>query len=283
MTYSAEPAVQLAGQAYSCAVLLSYGGKPLRIVEITEPGLALDAVYFDVLQLSFPPSELVTVDALGRGVASADASVASLVDSAGCPFAAAVAEWSPTSGVLLLTYLAARPEDRGRGLGSALLRHVRREWVLRYDACAMLAEIEHPAAHRGSAMFGDPAARLRFYAERGGRALDLPHFQPALRPGGERVYGLILAVLELAGAAQGARPGRMAAEPLRRFLTEYLDGTDTGAGSDPAVAALWRGLDRPDGVPLLPLEEPSGLWISTASGPVLPKSGVGETYPGRAG
>jgi GNAT superfamily N-acetyltransferase len=242
----------------------------VQIVDVTESGPLLDAVYADVLAPSFPSDELESRESLGRGIATGDTSLATILDATGAPVAAAVVEWSPDSRVLLLSYLAVRPGERGGGYGAALLGYAQRDWVARYGAWALVAEIEHPAAHDGSQAHGDPGARLRFYARNGGRALDLPYFQPALKPGGQRVYGLILAVLAASDAAAGARPDHLAAGPLRRFLTEYLESTEGSAGPDPAVDALWRGLERPGGVPLLPLDEPDRLPVSTKDGPAPP-------------
>jgi hypothetical protein len=244
----------------------------MQIVEVTESGALLDRVYADVLTPAFPPDELVTLDSLRDGIGSGETAIAAILDAPGAPLAAAVGDWWPDSGILLLSYLAARASERGGGHGSALLGHAQRDWVRRYGAGALLAEIEHPAAHPASAEHGDPVARLRFYARHGGRALDLPYFQPAVRPGGERVYGLILAVLAMTDAVAGAGPELMAVEPLRRFLSGYLEVTDGSAGHDPAVAALWRATERPGGVALLPLDKPDSLPVSTKQGPAEPVS-----------
>jgi hypothetical protein len=163
-----------------------------------------------------------------------------------------VVEDFPDADVLLLLYLAVRPGSRGAGHGSALLLRVRDEWLPRDGRYALLAEIEHPAAHRGGLAYGDPVARLRFYARHGGRALDVPYFQPALAPGRARVHGIILAVL----AHRGDPRDTIAAQPIRRFLTRNLELAEGRVGTDPSVHALWEGLDGRDRVPLLPLDDP---------------------------
>jgi GNAT superfamily N-acetyltransferase len=230
----------------------------MDIVEITAPGPLLDAVYTDVLVPSFPPDELVSLEDLREGLAAGGGtSIAATVDAAGRPLAAAAVDWSASTAMLLLSYLAVRPGRRGGGHGAALLRYARGEWFVRHGARMLLAEVEDPRAHAASAGFGDPAARVRFYDRHGGRALDLPYFQPALGPGRERVYGVFLVVLAWTDAALGAGADRIAAEPVRRFLAGYLGEAEGGVGSDPAVAALWRALDRPDGIPLLALTDPA--------------------------
>jgi hypothetical protein len=53
--------------------------------------------------------------------------------------------------------------------------------------------------------------------------------------------------------------------PLRRFLTEYLEGTEGAVGDDPATKALWTALDQPRGVLLLPLGDLDALPVSRAA------------------
>jgi GNAT superfamily N-acetyltransferase len=239
------------------------GGRPVRLTEVTGDGPLLDAVYTEVLKPSFPSDELISRQSLRQDLNDGHRHVATIVDDAGRPVAAAVSEWYPDTDVLLLGYLAVRPGLRGAGHGGVLLDHVRTVWMPRVGACVLLGEIEHPAAHSGSEAHGDPVARLRFYARKGVKALDLPYFQPALEAGGKRVYGLILALFALTEAGAGPGPDTVAVEPVRRFLTEYFTRGGEGAvGSDPETAALWRGLDRPAGIPVLPLDEPANIPVS---------------------
>jgi hypothetical protein len=236
----------------------------MRIVDVPTPGEVLDRLYSDVLTEAFPLDELVTLDSLREGVQGGTTSIAAILDPEGVPRAAAVCDWSPDSRMLLLSYLAVRTGQRGGGYGAALLEHAQRDWFAFYGARALLAEIEHPAAHHASVERGDPVARLRFYSRHGGRALNLPYFQPPVRPGGRPVYGFILATLATGDGIMDSLP----AEPLRAFLSEYFDVEDGSTSTDPAVSALWRGLDQPDGIPLLALDEPDRVPVSTKDGPV---------------
>ena len=236
----------------------------MRIVEINEPEPLLNDVYLDVLQPSFPPDELMDADAFTAAVAAGHLTVSAVLDGERKPVAAAVGLWAAESRVQMLLYLAVLPSQRGTGVGGQLLGHVLAAWRDRYVPCLIVAEVEHPGAHSGSEAHGDPAARLRFYARYGGVALDLPFFQPALAPGGNRFYGMILTALHIDPGMAGSEPGTVAAEPLRTFLTGYLAGTEgSREDSDPAAKALFAALDRPGGVPTLPLDDPSRLPIST--------------------
>ncbi|HSV66696.1 MAG TPA: GNAT family N-acetyltransferase [Mycobacteriales bacterium] len=231
------------------------------MAEITGPGPLLDTAYDEILAASFPGDELMTAEDLRDDLAAGSLGAA-ILDDHGRPLAVAIGTWSASSDVLLLSYLAVRPGYRGAGLGGALLARSRDVWLPRVGGCALLAEVEHPAAHPASEAYGDPVARLRFYARHGGRALDLPYFQPALAPGRHRVYGLVLVALALTSTGAGRRVGTVAPEPVRRLLTRYFTATEGAVGDDPASTALWRCLDRPEGVPLLPLDDPAALPLS---------------------
>lgn len=238
----------------------------MQIIEVSEAGSLLDAVYADVLVPSFNPDELEPLESLRSGVEGGTSLVCAILDDAGAPVAAAAADWSPQSRVLLLSYLAVSQGLRGGGHGGALLRHVQQVWFAKFGAYVLLAEVEHPAAHVASSESGDPAARVRFYVRHGGQALDLAYFQPALDEGGDRVYGVILVAMAVEGS-----PTHLESGPIRRFLQEYLEATEGLGGSDPALDALWSGLDRPEGVPLLPLDQLDRIPVSTKDGPAAAK------------
>jgi GNAT superfamily N-acetyltransferase len=188
--------------------------------------------------------------------------VSAVLDPDGRPVAAAVGDWSQASRLQLLSYLAVLPAYRGAGHGSRLLAHVLARWRTLYQPCAIVAEIEHPAAHEASEAYGDPAARLRFYSRHGAVALDLPYFQPALRPGLGRWYGMVLVSLHLDPELAGPAPGSYAAAPVRRFMVEYLELAEGGVPGDAAATALLAAMDRPDGIPTLPLDDPARLPVS---------------------
>src|SRR5689334_19885459 len=150
-------------------------------------GLSTDAelaeVYREILVPSFPPDELISPEILRSGVRDGSYRVAAARDGRGSPTAAAVAEWSPTSRVLLLSYLAVGERGRGQGVGGKLYRHVLDGWTGQDAPCLFVAEVEHPDRHAGSAAHGDPLRRLRFYGAQGARLLRAPYFQPALQAG----------------------------------------------------------------------------------------------------
>jgi GNAT superfamily N-acetyltransferase len=235
----------------------------MKLVDLEQPDALLDAVYSDVLAASFPPAELCTVDGLQGGLPAGVTTVSALLDDDGRPVAAAVGDWSARSRIQLLSYLAVLPGQRSGGHGGRLLRHVLDRWRELYRPCAIVAEIEHPAAHESSEAYGDPLARFRFYARHGARALDLPYFQPALSPATPRVFGLLLISLHLDPELAGPAPGSYAGAPMSEFMREYLEMTEGGVPDDPAATALLAAMARPDGIPTLRLDDPATLAVST--------------------
>lgn len=152
------------------------------------------AVHTELLQPAFPASELVTVEWLMRAVESGEASVLEVADASG-PLATAVTERLGSSGSVLLSYFATRADMRGRGVGSRLFAQMLDAVRLQEEPALVLAEVERPDQHTGSAEYGDPVARLRFYGRHGARALDLPYFQPPIEQDAEAVHGMLLLVL----------------------------------------------------------------------------------------
>ena len=234
------------------------------VVEVAGPGPLLEVIFTEILAPSFPPPEQSSLAALEAGLGRGDTSVVAAVDEAGTPLAAAVGEWSAATGVALLAYLAVRPEVRATGLGGAVLEHAKRTWVERWAPALLLAELEHPAAHAGSAAYGDPARRVRFYHRHGVRPLDVPYFQPSLQAGLPRVYGIMLCVVTASPAAAGPAPDTVDGDRLRRFMTEYLVGCEGSVDDDPDSAALFAAFARADGVPMVSMENTAAIAFTTA-------------------
>lgn len=155
----------------------------------------LQTVYDGLLRPSFPPAELVTMDWLVDGVADGSVSV-HLVEAHGAPVSVSVTERLGTTGCTMLSYLATSPEMRGRGVGSRLFARMMQSVRVEDRPRLVVAEVERPDRHTGSAEHGDPAARLRFYGRQGATALDLPYFQPGIGEGAP-VLGMLLLALHV--------------------------------------------------------------------------------------
>ncbi|MFI0422021.1 GNAT family N-acetyltransferase [Spongiactinospora sp. 9N601] len=220
------------------------------LVECADTGEELFRRFYEtVLAPSFPPAELVGLDAAlsyYRAPASGGLGTIALVE--GEPAAGALGSHHRASGILLLDYLATRAQARGRGLGSALIAHIRRNWVPRKRPVAVLAEVEDPGLHPVTP-FGDPVARLRMYERTGWSLLPLAYFQPALAPGLPRVRGMLLICLAPPG-------GTVPAPAVAAFLDAYMTGCEGAetVRTDPEFLAL-RGQATAFGadIPLWPL------------------------------
>lgn len=221
----------------------------MRIYAVPGPAPVIETFYHQILVPSFPPDELISAAEV-QTIAAGDAgSVWLAQDEDGTILGGAVAEWDESTRVLLLGYLAVRPGTRGGGTGGPLYLAALASWRERFKPCLVLAEVEDPAAHDGSEAYGDPAARLRFYLNRGSRILDLPYFQPALGPEGFRIPGLLLLVLHADPVFAGAGDGTIDADVVRKYLENYQTEYEGKVAADDQAMELWRALDRPGGVP----------------------------------
>lgn len=183
--------------------------------------VVLAALHASLIVPLFPPEERGTAQELMASVGDGRSTVlvAAAAGEQGQPPPAAdvglavLETWPEMPDVALLAWLAVSPRTRSRGTGSTLLRSVLAE----AGHSLLLAEIEPadtPARHDN---YGDPAARTAFYARHGGRSLDLPYWQPPIRPGAPAVR-LELIVIPPPGSSV---PDELPAEPARSFLATY--------------------------------------------------------------
>lgn len=210
----------------------------------------LTRVHEILMAPNFPPDELIAVEDLVAGVVAGVASV-HVVGPTHDPVAVAVWETLEGTSAVMLAYFATREDQRGRGVGSTLLRELLAGISAQHPNTVVLAEVEHPGYHDAHPMHGEPAARLRFYLRLNGAILDVPYFQPPIDEGQEPVYGMLLLVLD--PPAHLVRDGRLAPEAgLAQALPTVM------AAADPAqhpVAALFEAAARPQGVRLLGLDQ----------------------------
>lgn len=221
------------------------GGIPLRIVDVGElPESALDEFYDDVLTPSFPDEELLMPDELSRALADPEprmfASVA--LTERNEVVGGVVGQWFPECKVILTVYLATHPGRRGGGIGRRILRTVMEEWTRRFDPLLVLGEVEDPRHHRDRG-FGDPGRRLAFYASEGARVIDVPYFQPRLRPDEARVPDLLL--MTFAVHDRFRLESTVDSAPVRCFLEKNLLASEGAIGDDSETEALWQALDGP--------------------------------------
>jgi hypothetical protein len=221
----------------------------------------LDRFYRDVLQPSFPPVELISLEAVRNAYLGAHAQPAALLIADGEPIAGILAETYPASGVLLIAYLAVHRAHRSSGHGARLLAATLPKWRAALRPSLVLAEIDDPRYHAADADTGDPWARLRWWDRAGSRLLAMPYFQPSLGAGSPRARDMLLISCGPADPAGLADPADPAGEEVSgavvaAFLNEYFEGAEgASALTDPELLALLDWTRRRAGrVPLWPLE-----------------------------
>jgi GNAT superfamily N-acetyltransferase len=177
------------------------------------------------------------------------------LDEFGSPLGGIVGELFPSSGVLLIAWLAVRKDARGHGVGTRLMEAASHEWWGKPEHRLVLGELDDPRYWPSDNQ--DPVDRLRFYDRFGIMALDRPYFQPSVGAGFGIVPHMFLATFN--PTAPAIRDGdRVDGQVVRRFLQEYLEGSSVLSGGDGTIdeAGEWL-LSFYDGsdIPLVPLLE----------------------------
>jgi GNAT superfamily N-acetyltransferase len=231
-----------------------------RVVDIAswpDRDRLLRAVYHQVLEGAFRPDELDPFDVTSAALAKARRTkdvLAVLGDGADDDvLAAAIGDWDSPSRVYLLSYLAARPGERGRGIGSTLMDHLSPLWRRRH-ALLTVAEVDDPRVYPVSNT-GDPSARLRFYQRFGAGVLDLQYMQPVVRAGGQRVHGMLLLTFDIQPEALlGTQPRSIRSAVLLKFLSRYFAQAEGRTGEDAELAEFLGRISSQPGIRVLPID-----------------------------
>jgi GNAT superfamily N-acetyltransferase len=206
-----------------CAASAAAEDRGPRIVPVGSITPAqFDGLYREVLEPAFPAAELLGLDELSATYRTSAGSPGLVALRGNEPVGVALGDFHSPSGVALLGYLAVRADVRSTGLGRILLRDAIERWQAALEPRAILAEVEDPRHHAGTA-YGDARARLRFYQRAGAGVLPVPYFQPSLGPGLGRVRGMFL--LSLVPAHRSVPTREMLA-----FLDDYVLGCEGEAG-----------------------------------------------------
>lgn len=227
----------------------------VTVVDARDDGFRrVPELYHKVLAQSFPPNELESEEELMSGLGSGRSRALIAVDADGAVLGGTVGEYFPRSNAMLLAYLAVLPGGRGGGVGSVLLRALREAWTAELSPRFIALEVEDPREFTGTAAFGDPVARTRFYERHGVRALPLPYLQPALGPDTARVPGLMLMVLGSDDTSAGG--GVLDGQQVAAFLAEYFEEFEGPARpGDADYELLLAACARPGGLPLTTVAE----------------------------
>jgi GNAT superfamily N-acetyltransferase len=222
----------------------------------------LRRLYDEILVPSFRKEELEPLDMLAWSLdqEQRNTDVAAACDESGEILGAMIGDWDPPSGVYLLSYLAARPGLRSRGVGTCLMEQLP-VWSRARRALVTLAEVDDPRCHHNEGLVGDPTARLAFYGRFGARVLELPYFQPSLGPDGQRAHGMLLIAFDVddAGLTGGPVPA-LRGDVLGTWLRGYFvdaEGLDESQenGDDVDRARILDQASAAAGVRILPLDQ----------------------------
>jgi GNAT superfamily N-acetyltransferase len=228
----------------------------IRIVDInTFSATELASVYDEILVPSFRPAELEPRENLLEALRSDESPTGGLVavDPAGAIFGTVIGEWFADCRVMLLSYLAVRPELRGRGTGGRLVSDAFNLWRAQFTPVLVVAEAEDPRHYtkpdaRG---FGDAAARLRLYGRLGARILPVPYFQPAISRLQPRVRNMLLMVFDPDPSIMKGN-SVIDARVVSCFVEENIARSE-GRADDDETASLRAALRSDTGIPLHPM------------------------------
>jgi GNAT superfamily N-acetyltransferase len=218
----------------------------------------LARLYREVLEPAFAPDELEGIEPLAARLTRPEGPgsfVAVALGPDGEVLGGLVADHDRECRVLLLSYLAVRPDLRGRGIGSRLMRDVAARWYEGGEVLLAVAEVHDPRHWPG-----DPAAvqRLRLFEAVGAQVLDVPFVQPALHGDGERVSGFLLLAFHVDPSIR-MRDGDTEGIPaslLARFVKRYYEDAEGPASPpDPELVSLLARIEQDELVELVPLSE----------------------------
>ena len=234
------------------------GAPEPEVVQLSATDDALASEFYrSVLRPSFRDDELVDESDLLETIRAGSCHLLVARDADGTVLGGAVGDWYESSRVQLLSYLAARPGVRGRGLGTLLVRAAVDSWVELLDPLLVVGEVEDPRYYGNDgpdSPYGDVVARVRFYEKLGVRLLPIPYAQPALRAGGHRVSHLLLMVFAV-GSGAAVAPDRVDGGVVERFLVEYFTDMEGQVSDDAELTRLLAACREPGGLPLLLADE----------------------------
>ena len=222
-----------------------------RMIEAVTDAAELARVYDEVLEPSFPATEVVTADEFVASGEAGDLDVLVARADDGALLGAIVGERHGTG--VLVNWLAVSGTTRGGGVGGALFDAGVERWVRQDGVAVVLGEVERPDVFSAHPEHGDPERRLAFYERRGAHVLDMPYYEPPLREGMPRLRGLLLVMLS---GSDPTPPPRILTPAETKGVRDVLLGTMGRAEpGDDETARIYAAVDAPGGLRLLPLAD----------------------------
>jgi GNAT superfamily N-acetyltransferase len=220
----------------------------------------LERFHREVLAVSFSVDELDEAAAMQRQLRG-ETQVRLLASVAVGPgnrvLGGVVGEVYAEEGVLLLAYLAVRPELRGRGVGAALVEHAGQRWFDDPTVQLALGEVHDPRVW-AEQPDEHPGRRLDFYSRFDARVLGVPFVQPALKAGRSRIRGFLLLAFHIDPSVEVQSEGEVAirSEIVGRFVRRYYELSEGAeAPYDAELARMLALIDEHPAIPLLPIVE----------------------------
>jgi hypothetical protein len=233
---------------------------PVRDMRNDVSRSAIKKIYHELLEPSFGPNELDTLDTLLDGLAE-DGSYGvwglCVLDSE-TPVGCVLGYPYEQSGVLLIGYLVVNSRLRSQGAGGRLINEVRRQWFRNPEYTLVLSEVEDPRHHAAEGG-SDPVRRAKLYARQGMQVVVGPYFQPKLDgEGKERVYNLFLTVVNESNNPatwQDSVPGKQIADFLIEYFQSSGEGEDWPRDDDEQGKQLLAFYQTRERIPLRPIGE----------------------------
>jgi GNAT superfamily N-acetyltransferase len=221
-------------------------------VRVLVPDDSLESIYRTVLTPAFTTDELEPLEDLRRYLEATPHEALGFyaVDPSG-PIGCCIYYPYREANALLLGYMAVVAGERSRGIGKRLFDDSERVCFGSGQYDLVLAELDDPRVFPVANGI-DPNRRIKFYSERDGKLIRGPYFAPCVRPGGERVYDMLLVAL---GGSQVSSAG-VPAPSVAAFLHEYFS-VEEGLGDFDSGDLQWlmEAYEGEDVVPLLPVAE----------------------------
>ncbi|MCE7480597.1 MULTISPECIES: GNAT family N-acetyltransferase [Microbacterium] len=220
------------------------------LIEPTSDSRLLERVYDEILEPSFPASELTPRRAFLEQVRDGDLdALVARDDDTAC----GVIVGERVGSTVLIAWLAVSADQRALGIGSALLAAGSSRWIGEPGVELVLAEIEQPDLHPVHEAFGDPRRRIAFYARGGGAALVLPYYQPPITVGMPRVHGLILTLV--ASATREPVPRMLDAAEVEAVQSYLLATLGPAEHADEETARIHAAARATEGIRLIDLND----------------------------
>ena len=250
---------------------------PVRDMRTEVSRSDIEQIYRELLEPSFGPDELDTIDSVLDGLTkggSYEAWGLCVLDGE-TPVGCILGYPDEEAAVVLIGYLVVNRKRRSHGTGTALITEVRKRWFGDPAYTLVLAEVEDPRHHsvdRGS----DPVRRVELYARQGMQVVVGPYFQPKLEADEEsgeekhRVYHLFLTVLNESNDPatwQDSVSGDQIADFLLGYFRSSGEGGDWPREDDEEgkqLLAFYRNRER---IPLRPISEWEDIEIPELSDP----------------